>query len=163
APGPAYHVLVRLPELAEVHRLDGLDTGYDQVARPVGPGQVDGDAEVDVLRLDQHRLAVGVGVGVVHLRVQRKGLDQGVPDEVGEADLATAAAQQVVVDHDAVVREQLGRHGAHAGRRRYGQRLVHVGDDPGRDAAQDRGLRPGRQRAGGDLLGRRRRRRILGP
>ena len=30
--------------------------------------QVDGQAEVDVLRLDQGRLAVHLGVGVVHLR-----------------------------------------------------------------------------------------------
>ena len=118
APGPPDDVLVGLPELPEVHRLGVLDARHDQRARAVRLGQVDRDAEVDVLGRDQDRLAVDLGERVVHLRVRGQRLDQRVPDEVGEADLAAAAAGQVVVDHDAVVGEQLGRDGAHAGRGR---------------------------------------------
>ena len=50
----------------------------------------------------------------------------------------------MVVDDDAVVGQQLGRHRAHAGRRRHGQRGVHVLDDAGRGAAQ-RGAASGRR------------------
>ena len=70
----------------------------------------------------------------------RERLDQRVADEVGEADLAAAPAGEVVVDHDAVVGQQLRRHRAHAGRGRDVQRGVHVLDDPGGDAAQRGGL-----------------------
>src|SRR3712207_8889217 len=49
--------------------------------------QVDGDAEVDVGRLDDDRLAVHLGVRVVHHRLLAQRLDQRVPDQVGEADL----------------------------------------------------------------------------
>ena len=70
--------------------------------------------------------------------------DQRVADEVGEADLAAAAAGEVVVDHDAVVGQQLRRHRAHAGRGRHLQRGVHVLHDLGGDAAQRGGLRAGR-------------------
>ena len=54
--------------------------------------------------LDHRRLAVDLGEGVVHLRVLDQRPDHRVPDQVGEADLATAPAGEVVVDHDAVVR-----------------------------------------------------------
>ena len=67
-PGLADDVLVGHPELAEVHRLGGLDAGHEQLPGAVVLAHVDGQAEVDVLGLDQHRLAVDLGVGVVHLR-----------------------------------------------------------------------------------------------
>ena len=51
AAGPPDHVLVRLPELAEVHLLAVLDGRHDQRAGAVRLGQVDRDAEVDVLGL----------------------------------------------------------------------------------------------------------------
>ena len=50
AAGAPDHVLVRLPELPEVHLLAVLDGRHDQRAGAVLLGQVDGDAEVDVLR-----------------------------------------------------------------------------------------------------------------
>ncbi len=81
-----------------------LMAGHHQVAAAVRLGQVDGDAEVDVLRDDQRRLAVDLGEGVVHLRVRGQRPDHRVANEVGEADLAAAAPGEVVVDHDAVVR-----------------------------------------------------------
>ena len=90
---------------------------------------------------DQGRLAVDLGERVVHLRVLGERLHQGVPDQVGEADLAAAPAGEVVVDHDAVVGEELRRHRAHARRGRHLQRRVHVLHDPGGDAADRRGLR----------------------
>ncbi len=48
-------------------------------------------------------------------------LHHGVADEVGEGDLAATGALQVVVDHHAVVDQQLRRNGAHAGRGRHGR------------------------------------------
>ena len=85
---------------------------------------------------DQHRLAVHLGVGVVHLRRRGQRPDHGVADEVGEGDLAAAAAAEVVVDHDAVVDQQLGRDGAHARGGGHGQAGGHVGRGPGGGAAQ---------------------------
>ena len=58
----------------------------------------------------------------------------------------------MVVDHDAVVGQQLGRDRAHARRRRDGQRDVHVLDDGGGRAAQ-RALLAGGDRGGGRLGG----------
>ena len=122
APGPPHDVLVRLPELPEVHRVGGLDARHDQRARAVRLGQVDRDAEVDVLR--DHQVAGLPSTSAKELFIsgcvaQRP--DHRVADEVGEADLAAAAAGEVVVDHDAVVGEQLRRDRAHAGRGRHGQ------------------------------------------
>ncbi len=149
AAGTADDVLVGLPETAEVELLTILDGWDDQRPRPVLLREVDGDAEVHVLRLDQGRLAVDLGVDVVHLRVRDDRANQGPADQVGEADLATPPAGQVVVDHDAVVDHQLRRHRAHRGGGRDLERGLHVLHDLGGDAAQDRGLRPGRRR--GDL------------
>ena len=56
--GLADDVLVGRPELGEVHRLGGLDVRHEQLAGAVGLGEVDGQAEVDVLGRDQRRLAV---------------------------------------------------------------------------------------------------------
>ncbi len=49
------HVLVGGPEVDEVHLLRRLDRGHDQGARAVVLLQVDGEAEVDVGRLQQGR------------------------------------------------------------------------------------------------------------
>ncbi len=134
--GPPDDVLVGGPEAGEVHLLGALDRGDDQRARAVGLGQVDGQAEVDVLGLDEHRLAVDLGEGAVHVREVVERPDQRVADQVGEGDLPAAGAGQVVVDDDAVVGQQLGRHRAHARGRRHGERDVHVLDDGGGRAAQ---------------------------
>ena len=150
AAGPADHVLVGHPELAEVHALRGLDRGHQQLARPVLGRHVDGQAQVDVLRLDQRGLAVQLGVGVVHLRRRGQRADHREPDQVGERDLAAPAAGQVVVDHDAVVDQQLGRHRADAGRGGHGQAGGHVDRGAGGRAAQPGGAR-GRRRGRGGL------------
>ena len=157
APRPSDHVLVRLPELPEVHLLAALDGGDHQVAAAVRLGQVDRDAEVDVRRAEHRRLAVGLGEGVVHLRVLDQRADHRVADQVGEADLAAPPTGEVVVDHDAVVHQQLRRDRADAGRGGHAQRGVHVLDDLRGDAPQRRGLRAvGARRGGlGGRLGRR--------
>ena len=88
----------------------------------------------------------GLAVGALDERVAhvRHGVGDrphdGVADEVGEADLAHAAAGAVAVDHLAVDLEQLGRDVAEAGRRRHGEAALHVGGD-GRAGAADRGAR----------------------
>ena len=184
--GLAHDLLVRRPELGEVHRLAALDRRGDELARAVGLLLVDGQAEVDVRRRHHGRLAVDLGEGVVHGRLGLDRLDDRVADEVGEGDLAAARALEVVVDDDAVVPQQLDRDGAHAGRGRDREREVHVLGGGGGDAAQhgvgrlvarrrgSRGLRVLRDRlrgAGAGLGGggrgprlglRRRRRRRLG-
>src|SRR5262249_30322645 len=144
--GAAHHVLVRGPELAEVHGLAALDGGDHEGTAPVRLGQVDRDAQVHPGRLDQDRLAVDLGVRAVHLGVLGQRLDQRVPDDVGEADLAAATAGEVVVDHDPVVRDQLRRHRPYARGGRYRQRALHVLYDAGGDPAQRHGRRAGRYR-----------------
>ncbi len=114
-------VFVGDPELPEVHLLRALDGGHEELAVTVALLHVDGQAEADVLGLDQGRLAVDLRVGVVHLRHGAQRLDDREADQMGEGDLAATAPLQVIVDHDAVVDEQLGRDGPHAGRRRNRQ------------------------------------------
>ena len=67
-PGLPDDVLIGHPELAEVQRLGALDARHEQLARPVVLAHVDGEAEVDVLRLDEYGLAVDLAVREVHLR-----------------------------------------------------------------------------------------------
>ena len=115
ATGLANQVLVRRPELAEVHLVGALDVRHQELPRAVLRLQVDRQAEVDVVRRGEDWLAVFLGVRGVHLRVRLECLDDGVADQVGEGDLPAPAALQVVVDDDAVVDEQLGRHRSHRG------------------------------------------------
>ena len=114
-----------------------LMLGHHERAGAVGLGQVDRDAEVDVRRGDDRRLAVDLGVEHVLARELLERLDQRPADEVGEADLAAAGARHVVVDDDAVVDHQLRRDRAHARRGRDGERLVHVGGEGLGHAAED--------------------------
>ena len=148
-PGPAHDVLIRRPEQAEVHLLRGLDVRHHELPGAVGGLQVDGQAQVDVLGPGDGRLAAFLGVGVVHLGHRLQRLDHGVPDQVRERDLAAAAALEVVVDHDPVVDQELGRHRADAGGGGHGQAGRHVGDGARGGAAQPADLRsgPGRGRS----------------
>ena len=134
--GLADDVLVGGPERREVHRLGGLDRRHQQLAGAVGLLHVDREAEVDVGRGDQVRLAVDHVEADVHLRHRPQRLDQRVADEVGEGDLAAAGAGEVVVDDHPVVPQQLDRDRAHRGRGRDGQRDVHVLRGAGRGAAE---------------------------
>ncbi len=129
--GAADDVLVGLPELEEVQRLGLLDARDHELAVAVGLDQVDGEAEVDVLRLDQGRLAVLLREGVVHRRHGLDGLHHRVADQVREGDLPAPGALQVVVDDDAVVEEQLHRDRAHGRGRGHLQGGVHVLRDRG--------------------------------
>ncbi len=105
----ADHRLVRRPELGEAHRLGGLDRGHQQGARAVGLLEVDREAEVDVLGLELVGLAVDDLEAGVHLRHGLERLDDGPADEVRERHLAASRTSEVVVDHDAVVEQQLDR------------------------------------------------------
>ena len=60
--------------------------------------------------------------------------DDGVADDVGEADLAAPGAAQVAVDDPAVDLEQLGRDVAEAGGGGDAEARLHVLDDAGGDA-----------------------------
>ncbi len=134
--GLADQVLVAAPELVEVHLVGLLDGGHDQLTGAVGLGEVDRQTEVHVFGLGDAGLAVDLHVGVVHLGHGLEGLDHGVADEVGEGDLPTAAAPEMVVDDDAVVEQQLDRHRAHARRGGHGQARLHVGRGTGGCATQ---------------------------
>ena len=155
--GADHDVFVRLDELLERQGLALADGRHDQRAGAVLVLHVDGQAEVDVLRHDQSRLAVDDLVGVVHVRVGHDGLDHRVADDVGERDLAAAGALELVVDQGAVLEHEAGRHVAHGRRRRDLQREVHVLGDGLADALQ-RGLAGlgglgGRRDVHGGLLG----------
>lgn len=132
----ADQVLVGLPELRERHVLAALDRRDDQRAAAVLAGQVDRQTEVHVLRRDDERLAVDLGVVPVHVRVRLQRPDHRVADDVREGDLPATRPLQVVVDDDAVVGQQLRGHGAHAGRGRNGERQLHVLRDRGGRTAQ---------------------------
>ncbi len=136
-PGPPDDVLVGHPELGERHRLGGLDRRHQQLPGAVRLLHVDGQAEVDVGRLDQGRLALGLVVRRVHLRQRLQRLHQRPADQVGEGDLAAAGALEVVVDDDAVVDQQLDRDLPDAGRGRDREAGLHVLRRPRGRAAQD--------------------------
>src|SRR5690242_21665574 len=140
ATGLADHVLVGRPELGEAQRLAALDRDDDQRALALGlAGQVDGQAEVDVLGLHDRRLAVHLGEVPVHHGELGQRLHDRVADHVREADLAAPGAAQLVVDDHPVVGEQLRRDGPHARGRGHGERGVHVLDHERRRAAQGGG------------------------
>ncbi len=158
--GTTDDVLVAGEELGEPHGLGVLDARHDQLTVAVLALQVDREPEVDVFGGHGVGLAVDLGEVAVHVRELLDRLHQRVADQVGERDLAAASALEVVVDDDAVVDQQLGRDGPHAGRGRHLQRRRHVLDDRGRRAAQHlylrarcRGRRRGLLRLGGRRLG----------
>ncbi len=134
--GLADHRLVRCPELGEAERLGGLDRGDQERTGAVGLLEVDREAEVDVLGLELVGLAVDDLEAGVHLGQRLERLDDRPADEVRERHLAASSAGEVVVDHDAVVEQQLDRDRAHARRGGDGQAGVHVGDRAGRGSAQ---------------------------
>src|SRR5690606_13304244 len=137
----------------EVEALRRLDARHHQAAGAVGTGHVDGEAEVHVLALEEEGLALLVDVeAVVHVRDLGDRLDHGPADEVGEGDLASTVALEVVVDHHAVVEQELDRHVAHGGRGGDGEGLAHVAHDRGGRAAELDDLRLP-QLDSGDLRG----------
>ena len=151
--GLADDLVVGGDEGLEVHLIGALDGGHDQAAAAVLLLHVDREAEVDRTLAKDAGLAVGTGdVRVVHLRqVVGDGADDGVTDDVGEADLAATRATEVAVDDGTVDLEQAGGHLAETRRRGDGERLLHVLDDARADAADrvaDRGRcgRGGRRR-----------------
>ena len=129
-------VLVGVDELLERQRLAFADGRDDEGAGAVLVLHVDGQAQVDVLRHDERRLAVDDVVGVVHVRVGHDGLDHRVADDVGEGDLAAAGALELVVDQGAVFEHEARGHVADRRGRRDLQRDVHVLGDGLADAAQ---------------------------
>src|SRR5699024_178433 len=154
-----HDLLVGLPEAVEVEALRRLDGRDHQAAGAVRARHVDREAEVDVLALQQDGLALLVEVeAVVHVGDLGDRLDHRPADQVGEGDLASAVALEVVVDHQAVVEQQLHRHVAHRGGGGHAERLVHVPGHRGGGAPElddlrltqlhRRDLRGG----GGDLL-----------
>ena len=83
---PVDEVLVGVPERAKsMSRV--LDARTSSLPGAVALLHVDRDAEPDAFVLDHGGLAVDLGVGRVHARHGLHGLDHGVADEVGEADL----------------------------------------------------------------------------
>ena len=115
--GAGDDVLVGVEEAAEVERLTVADGRDDERATGLGL-HVDGQSEVDPRRGDGVRLAVDLLVVVVHIRVRLDGLHHRVPDEVGEGDLPTVCALEMIVDDHPVVDHQLGRDRADGGRGR---------------------------------------------
>ena len=156
-------LLVGGEEAGEVERVGVADHGHDERAAAVGLRHIHGEAHVDVVVHDEARLAVGTfEERVLHPRhLVGDGADDGVADEVGEADLGQPGALPEPVDHLAVDLEQLGGDVAEAGGGGNVQAALHVGGD-GRARAPDRlagfGCRGWRSVRHGSRSGRRRRR-----
>ena len=139
----ADEVLVGQDEGAEVEGIGVLDARDEQRAAPVALLLVDGEAQPDVLVVDDARLSLAAAIGHEG-RVQHgyvvQGADDRVPDDVGEADLRPRGPGQLVVQDQAVDLEEAGRHRPHAGRRGHGQAGFHVGHDARGRTAQRGGL-----------------------
>ena len=100
----------------EVHRFGVLDDRHDQRAAAVLLLDVHCEAESNRARIDAVRLAVDVLERVRHHREALGGLDDRVPDEVGEGDLL-ARRGQLGVERLAAGVENGGRDVAERGRR----------------------------------------------
>ena len=111
--------------------------GTSRLAAAVALLDVDGEAEPHVLVPHDSRGSVGrLDEGVVHHPdVVGDGADDGVADQVGEADLAAAGASEVAVDDTSVDLEELGGDLPERRGRRDVEAGRHVGDDPGSDTA----------------------------
>ena len=138
----ADQLLVGRHESAEVPEIGVDDARHEEGAATAGLLDVDCQPEAHVLVPDHPGgpLAVGIGhEGCVHRRYRAESLDHGVPDQMGEADLAARRPREMVVDDGSVDLEQLGRHDPHARGRRHPERGLHVGHDaPGRPAQRGR-------------------------
>ncbi len=161
-PRPPHDVLVCHPELGEVEILGTLDRRHEQLPAPVVLGHVDREPEVDVVVMNHAWLAVDLGVGRVHLRQCNGCPDDCVADDVGERDLPAASALEVVVHHQAVVGDELGRDVTQACCGRHREACFHVGDGACGRALERQHLvrgcsavRGGRGREGTDAVGRR--------
>ena len=119
-------LFVGTPEVEEVHLLGALDGGHHEFAGAVLVDDVYGHAEVDLMVLDEVRLAVDLRIGVVHRRNGLECLHHRIGEDVGEGDLAALGLAKEVVDHCALLDDELHRHVTHRGGRRHGQRLIHV-------------------------------------
>ena len=149
--GDAAHVVGAQPVLADlgdllvvtVHEggeVEGVSVGdarHHQRAGAVVAGDVDCDAQADVIGSHDPRLALRIGgEDVVHGRHRvRDGSHDRVADQVGERDLAHHLAAEVAVYDLAVDLQELGGDIAEARGRRHGQAGLHVDDDPGADAS----------------------------
>jgi hypothetical protein len=122
-------ILIGVEELEEGHGVGALDAGHEERTGAVGLGQVDRDAERDVRRSDDRRLAVRLVVVHVLARELLERLHDRPADEVRERHLAAAGASQVVVDDDPVVDHELGGDRPHARGRRDGEARLHVGGE----------------------------------
>ena len=101
---PPDDVLVGGPEPGEVDVLGLLDGRPRRGARlPFVSGQVDGEAQVDVLGVTTAGLPSTSAKALFISGCVHSALTTRVADEVGEADLAAASPTQVVVDDDPVV------------------------------------------------------------
>ena len=113
--------------------------GTIQGPAAAGALEVDRDAEPDVLVADHPGRARPVDLrheGGVHLRDRPERLHHGPGDQVGEADLASGRAPEMVVDHDPVDLEKLGGNGMNARGGRHRQAGAHVLHDAGRRSPQ---------------------------
>ena len=119
-------VLVLLHELGEAQGFRFLDGRHDQRTGAVLAHHVDSQTQVDVLWGYQVGLAIDLFIRVVHIGVSHDRADQGVTDDVGEANLPAATRTQGVVHHGAVFEHELGWHIAHRGSGGDLQREVHV-------------------------------------
>ena len=130
-------LLVGGEEAGEVERVGVADHGHDERAAAVGLRHVDGEAHVDVLVDDDARLAVGtLEERVLHRRhLVGDGADDGVADQVREADLGQPGALAEPVDDLAVDLEQLGGNVAEARGGGDLEAAFHVGGDGGTGAA----------------------------
>ena len=122
--------LVGRVERGEIHRLGVLDHRHDEGPAAVLLFHVDGEAQADRARVNAVRLAIDFLEGVRHHREALGGLHNAVTDQVRERDLLPACGE-LRVDGLASGVERGSRDVAERGRGRDGQRVRHVGDEPG--------------------------------
>ena len=114
--GTCDDVVVGLDELCEVLVLGLFQRGNDQRTGTIFLWQVDCQAQVDVFRINNGGLlAVDELVAHVHVWVLLRGLYQCIANDVGERNLATASALQMLVDQGTIFPHQFDGNVTHGG------------------------------------------------
>ena len=116
-------------EVGKAHVLGSFNSWNDEAAGAIRLGHVDGNAQVDVRRVDRDGFSVYLVVEHVLARELLEGLNHRPGDQVSEGNFSASRPTKVVIDHDPVVDHQLCGHSSNTRGRGHGEGLVHVGSE----------------------------------
>ena len=113
-----------------------LDAGYQQDARAILAGSIDGQTQVDAATLDANVGAIMEAVGVLHVGCTLDGLHDGIGQDVREGELRHPSTRQHLIEDPAILFEGLDRDRPYGRGRGDTERGDHILGDLTADRAQ---------------------------